>query len=235
MARRIFNRIPAPLFPGIVFILGFFIRILSGSPAIHTDLVYSPGIRQRPPGTRTPGDTAVSFYMLLDNGQYEQAWELVLEPDFVGTGRAAAFTEKVGPGSGTFYGWTDKERFVERMKQELGPGGTGITLKNIRVDSVRRIDFTQYESKHPLQGNLLEEFSIKGSLLPRVGGAYLVDVSGNLLGACTIFRWDKQVVVLHIDKKYRLLLSGTKTAKSFFYQSWFSNIEKIGNLRGIQR
>jgi len=234
MALRIFNRMPAPFFLGIVFILGFFIRILSGSPAIHTDLVYSPGIRQKPPGTRTPGDTAVSFYMLLDNGQYEQAWELVLEPDFVGTGRVAEFSEQVEADPGDFHGWTDKERFAERMKQELGPGGTGITLKNIRVDSVDLIDFAQYESKHPLQWNLLKESSIQGSLLPRAEGVYFVDVSGSLLGACTIFRWDKQIVVLRIDKEYRLLLSGTKSAKSFFYQSWFSNIEKIGNLRGIQ-
>jgi len=213
-----YNRMSVPLLLGIVFILGFFIRILSGSPAVHTDLVYSPGIRQKPPGAKTPGDTAVSFYMLLDSGQYEKAGDLALEPDFVGTGRDAALAERVGPG--TFYGWTDTKRFVERTRRELGQGGAGITLKNIRVDSVLTVDFASPLQDAPLQG---------------IEDAYLVDISGNLLGACTIFRWDKQVMVLRIDKKYKLLLSGTKSAKSFFYQSWFSNIEEIGNLRGVQR
>jgi len=263
MACRMFNRVPVPLFLGIVFILGFFIRILSGSPAVHTDLVYSPGITQKPPGAKTPGDTAVSFYMLLDSGQYEKACDLALEPDFIETGKVASFTERVRPG--TFYGWTDKDRFTERMRRELGHGGTGITLKNIRVDSVYAVDFAQYESEHPLKRYPLKRYPLKrhplkessllglslqdeslqdsplqgvplqDATLQGVEDAYLVDVSGNLLGACTIFRWDKQVLVFRIGKKYKILLSGTKSTKSFFYQSWFSNIKKIGNLRGVQR
>jgi hypothetical protein len=232
MTHRLSSRRSITVFLVIALVLGFLVRILAGYPVVRTDLVYSPGIRQKPPGTKSPGDVVVSFYMFLDSGLYEKAWELVLEPDFIGTGKVVNFSEEIEANPDGFYGWTDRERFVERMRRELGQEGTGITLKNIQVDAVQPVDFRQYAMKHPLLNNLQKSFS--PGLQDGVGGAFLVDVTGNLLGACTIFKWDKRIMVLRIDKRYRILLSGTKSAKSFFYQGWFSNIEKIGNLRGVQ-
>ncbi len=201
----------------LLFAAGVFIRLLSGSSVLHTDLVYSPGREEKPPGSRTPADAVKSFYLYLKSGDYEKAWEISLEPDWAGQGRSVEYRDEVSGSGRQFSGWTGKEAFVQRMKAELGPFGSKINLRSVEAEVVGVFDTAPFEETYGLD---------------QIKSAFRVRASGNLLGACTIFRWEKELVVLGIGKGYRVFLSGTKSKNSYFYQSWFSNLEKVGHLRG---
>jgi len=202
------------------FILGILVRTLSGNAPISPNLVYSPGIREKIPGTRTPEAAVKSFFLSIDSGDFETAWELLLEPDWTEPGVSVLYRDSVSRDFAHLYGWTEKEDFVKRSKSELGVRGTGVTLNNIEA----RIKCTLDPKK------LSEDYS-----LDSVKEAYIVEVSGNILGACSIFRWQKELHVLLVGKRYKVLLSGTKPENSFYYQSWFASIERVGDLKGAAK
>ena len=211
--------------PGLLILvflltLGLFIRLLGGVPIISTDLVYSPGKSQNPTGSKTPEDAAKSFYVFIDNGAYEKAWELSLEPDWTGGAGAYGYREEISSSGKAFMGFTGKETFVKRLNEELGNAGSGITLRSIDAEVIEPIDPSIFGESYGLKN---------------VRDAFRVRAKGNILGACTIFRWEKEFIVLGFGKGYKVLLSGTKNKNSYFYQSWFSNIERIGDLRGSQQ
>ncbi|MHC4105370.1 MAG: hypothetical protein ACYSR9_10550 [Planctomycetota bacterium] len=174
----------------------------------------------KPPGIKTPLDTAVSFYMHIDSGDYEQAWEMTLEPDWVPEGTDVSYFDEVGPGHGDFQGWTKKEDFVERLTEEIGKRGRKIRLSNFEAYGVS------------FQENEFEDSMFYMNDFETVDK---IEVKGHLLGACTIYKWDKSLFVVKMNGKYKVLLSGVKKSKSFYYQSWFSNLKKFGNIKGIKQ
>ncbi len=202
------------------FFAGALIKLLSGSPLFQSHLIYSPGKKMKMPGTKTPGDTAVSFYMLVDSGDYEQAWEMALEPDWVSEGIDVSYVDEVGPGHGDFQGWTKKEDFVGRLTEEIGKRGRKIRLSNFEARSVRFQESGFEDSMF-----YLNDFETVDR----------IKIQGHMLGACTIYKWDKELLIIKIDGKYKVLLSGSKKSKSLFYQSWFSNLKKFGNIKGIKQ
>ncbi len=218
------------LFLCSLFVIGSLIRIIAGNALFSTDLTYSSGRKGKVPGTKTPQDTVKSFYMLIDSGNYEKAWEICLEPDWAGDRRVTykdpvRASDSILPGwtsSGCTSpgcrssGWTSKEDFVNRLEQEIGRGGYGVTLHNIQVQQMEKMD------RHILSS----PFKIEA-----IEDVVSILVEGQMLGACSIFKWEKSVVVLSVEGKYKILLEGTKEPNSFFYQTWFSHIEKIGDLR----
>jgi len=202
------------------FLAGAFIKLFSGSPLFQSNLIYFSGKTTKPPGTGTPRDTAVSFYMLVDAGDYEQAWEMALEPDWVSEGTAVSYFDEVGPGFGDFQGWTNKADFVERLNEEIGKRGGKIRLSNYEA---RAVSFQEKEFEDSML--YLNDFETVDK----------IEVRGHLLGACTIYKWDKELYVVKMNGKYKVLLSGEKTGRSLYYQSWFSNLYKFGNIKGIKQ
>jgi hypothetical protein len=203
----------------VLLILGIALRILSANKIVFANLVYSPGIKTVYPGTKTPEDTVKSFYLSIDSGDYEKAFELILEPDWTGKDQAALYKDEIDAAPAFFLGWTEKERFIDRLEDELGERGNGITMNSIETQI--------------LDSLAIEPF-IKNYDIPSLSSAYRVEASGNLLGACTIFSWKKEVTVLQVGRKYRVLLEGTKRKNSFYYQTWFARIERVGNLKGLR-
>jgi len=203
-----------------IFLVGALVRALSGTTIFHSTLIYSSGKKDRLPGLKTPEAVVKSFYMFIDTGEYERAWEISLEPDWIRDRSAVTYRDEVREEPGSFSGWTEKDKFVARLIQSLGEKGKGITLNRIETHESGKLridEVIQIKNRYDSIG---------------FDDAYSVRVSGQLLGACSIFKWEKDLVVLDIDGTYKLLLSGTKRKKTFFYQSWFSNIEHIGDLRG---
>jgi hypothetical protein len=196
-------------------VLGAFFRIVGGNRIILSDLVYSPGVQRTFPGTKTPENTARSFYLYIDRGEYDRAWELSLEPDWTGGDSEELFFREVAEDPEGFSGWTSKERFIERMNWELGADGTGITLKSVEARILRAVDAERVTRIYGIDG--LEK-------------AYLLAVTGRLLGSCSLLRFRTNLVVLVIDGENRVLLSGTKNKDSYFYQTWFSEIEISGSI-----
>ncbi|HEB29846.1 MAG TPA: hypothetical protein ENI15_03085 [Spirochaetes bacterium] len=193
---------------------------MAGIPLFQSNLIYSPGKKMNPPGTNTPRDTAVSFFMLIDSGEFEQAWEMALEPDWTPGETDVSYSDEVSPGQGDFQGWTKKEDFVKRSKKEIGKGGIKIKLNNIEA---RSVDFDQSDFESSVF--YLKDFETVDK----------IEVRGHLLGACSIYKWDKELFVVKIDGKYKVLLSGAKKSKSLFYQLWFSNLKAHGNIKGIKQ
>jgi hypothetical protein len=204
----------------IIFLAaGAFFRLLVGVPLVQSDLIYSAVIKKKPPGTKTPENTVKSFYFFIDSGAFEEAWNIILEPDWTGGDVSVSYFDEVKRDPEGFSNWTEKEEFVNRLKKELGEKGARITLNNI-------------DAAQAAMGKA--EFSNEAIPVVDVDRIYKVMADGHILGACTIFRWDKEFYVLEIRGKYKVLLSGTKGRKAFFYQSWFSNLEKFGNIRGLK-
>jgi hypothetical protein len=198
----------------VLFAAGAFLRFAGGRALISTDLIYAKGAQQKIPGTRTPEDTVRSFYLLVDRGLYEQAWEISVEPNWKGVS-FVPYKDEVVAGSSANMTWTGQEEFSRRLEMELGVNGIWLRLHAVQAETLGKCE----NSSDPALAALFPE------------AVYDVRATGTLLGACTIFGWDKDLRVVRIDGEYRVFLEGTKAAKSFFYQSWFSNIEKIGTLR----
>ena len=195
-------------------LFGAVFRILSGHEILSSSLIYAPSVKVRYPGSRTPQDTAVSFYLSIDNGDYERAYELILEPRW--TELPASYRDAVDAENGQFKGWTGEREFLQRLRHEIGPGGSGIKLNSVRAHVL-----------HELKPDLYARaFGING-----LRSAYSVNVEGSILGACSIFSWKKELTVLQVGRRYKVFLDGGKEANSFYYQSWFTGFEKIGDLR----
>ncbi len=198
----------------VLLVLGASLRALSGHGIVLTALIYAPSEKIRYPGSRTPGDTAVSFYLSLDSGDYERAYSLVLEPRW--TEEPASYGDAIAAGNAPFRGWTGEQEFVRRLNSEIGIKGSGIKLNAVHARVVEELE----------PGVYARVFDIEG-----VRSAYRVKAGGNILGACSIFSWNRELVVLQVGRNYRVLLDGTKEAGSFYYQSWFTGLERIGDLR----
>jgi hypothetical protein len=102
------------------------------------------------------------------------------------------------------------------MKYEIGPGGTGIKLNSVQAEVLQSLNAEPYAKSFDLGG---------------IRSAYSVHARGSMLGACSIFSWKKQLTVLQVGRRYRIFLDGSKEENSFYYQSWFAGVEKIGDLR----
>jgi len=198
-----------------VLVAGAALRALSGHEIVLTSLIYAPDEKVRYPGSRTPEDTATSFYLSIDNGDYERAYGLILEPRW--TDEPASYSDAVAAEDSLFLGWTEEEEFLRRLKFEIGPGGSGIKLNSVHAYVVEELEAGPYS----------EAFDISG-----LRSAFRVKVQGSILGACSIFSWKKELTVMQIGRHYRVFLDGSKEANSFYYQSWFTEFEKIGDLRG---
>ena len=195
-------------------LFGAAFRVLSGHEILLSSLIYAPSVKVRYPGSRTPEDTAVSFYLSIDNGDYERAYELILEPRW--TDVPASYRDAVEAENGQFKGWTEEREFLNRLRHEIGPGGSGIKLNSVSAHVLHELESDLYA----------RAFDING-----LRSAYSVNVEGSILGACSIFSWKKNLTVLQVGRRYKVFLDGGKEANSFYYQSWFAEFEKIGDLR----
>jgi hypothetical protein len=207
------NRVIIIIFLSLI-LLGVLMRALSGGSILFSTLIYSPGQKMRYPGSRTPEDTVKSFYLSIDNGDYERSYSLILEPDW--TEAPVSYRDAVEAGVMDFTGWTPEEEFVGRLRFEIGPQRSGITLHSVDARVVNEVEVNTYARTFGIQD---------------LRSAYRVEASGNILGACSLFRWRKELTVLQVGRRYRVLLSGTKEPNSYSYQTWFAGFEKVGDIR----
>lgn len=214
-ARRV-SRGRLALLLGVLLLAGAVVRLLSGEALISTTLVYAKSTPEEIPGNRAPEDAVRSFYLMLDRGMYEEAWAITVEPDWAGRAYVP-YKEAVSPGPAPAAP-TPREQFVQRLNAELGHGG--IWLKLHGVEARRLTEPGPPSMELPVEG--LEAES-----------ACRVRADGRLLGACTIFSWTKELEVVEVDGRYRVLLEGTKSSGALFYQEWFTNVERIGTLRPV--
>ena len=194
----------------LLFAFGIVIRIAGGSPVFSSDMVFAGSEKQDYPEPDSPASTALLFYRLIDDGVFGRAWELALEPDWQHYYAWAAYRDGVSPEGRPFPGWTSKEHFIERTEGEIGRNGWGLKLNNIEADRI---------------GTSVRPDYLEGGI------PHLVKVKGHMLGACTIFSWEKTVTVIESEDGFKVLLEGTKQPKFYFYQSWFSALNKISDLR----
>jgi len=199
----------------LFLLIGAFVRLAGGHALISANLTYSSGTTNVLPGIGTPEDTVTSFYGFIGKGLYANAWEISIEPDWTGQATVPYKTE-VKPSLASSPAGRKKEHFIKRLNEELGSYGSSLKLNNIQAHRLAR-------GRNDLTAEIVQ------TLQPEE--VYAVQVSGHLLGACSIFQWEKEVTVINIGGEYKVILDGTKQAKSFFYQSWFANIERIADLR----
>ena len=201
-------RAALPLVLGAI-VCGALVRIYAGMPLLHSDLATGGG-----PSPVTPAGgaelTVLAFYENLGKGDYAKAWALSLEPAWA-AGRSVSYGNEQLQSS-SVPGWTSEADFVSRCKDDIGEG---MRLNEIRVERLATLPRGQSAPLAVLKADRL------------IG----VKASGRMLGACLIYRWDRDLVVAEVGGKYRVVLPGTKPAKSFFHQSWFSNLSLVGSLR----
>jgi hypothetical protein len=154
---------------------------------------------------------AASFYAFLQQGDYEKAWEVAVEPDWPGA-LGASYKKEVIP-SPRATGWTAEVDFVRRCVDDIGSGMKLNGVQVVRLPSPPE--------------------SPEGRAASALGASrlYGVRASGHMLGACLIYRWDRDLVVAKIGGRYKVVLPGTKAARTSFHQEWFSNLSLVGSLR----
>jgi hypothetical protein len=211
-------RAAAPLLISVI-ILGAAVRFVGGVPMLHTDLVMAPegnaanaGAAGSPELTAGSAELATaSFYAFLQQGEYEKAWGVALEPEWPGA-LEATYMKEVTPAPRAT-GWTTEADFVRRCAADIG---WGIKLNGIRIDRL------------PAPPESPEGRAVSALGADRLYG---VHASGHMLGACLIYRWDRDLVVAEIGGAYKVVLPGTKAARASFHQEWFSNLSFVGSLR----
>jgi len=210
-------RAAAPLLIGVI-VLGAAVRFVGGVPLVQTDLLIAPtsegrgtGDAMEAAGDGAPELAAASFYAFLQQGEYEKAWEVALEPDWPGA-LGASYLQEVTP-SPLATGWTRESDFVRRCSDDIG---SGIKLNGVQVVRLE----TPPDSPEARAAKALGASRLFG-----------VRASGQMLGACLIYRWDRNLVVAEIGGRFKVVLPGTKSARSLFHQEWFSNLSLVGALR----
>lgn len=194
---------------------GMLLRAAAGGGFLSSSLVYSAPRRQTAPGGGSPVEAARSFYLLLDRGEYGAAWGLAREPDFTGSGNAP-YRSAVPAQAASQRGWTSREDFVSRLRDELGYRGEWLKIAEVQAEEIA--------------GSAAAEAA--GSAPPVAKTVAVVRAQGTLLGACTLYHWETVLPVTREGGGYRVLLPGTKQADALYYQEWFVNMRKIGTLRG---
>ncbi len=189
---------------------GALVRVLGGSPLLLADLATEARPGPRPP-EGTPESAVYAFYESLAKGDFAKAWELSLEPVWA-SAPTASYADEV-PASPALVGWTGKEDFVRRCGEDLS---SGFRLKSIEAKA---------EPGRPKA----QAQALAAAL--RAAPLHEVKASGQLLGACLIYHWDKDLVVAEIGGAYKVVLPGTKAAKSLFHQAWFADLALVGSLR----
>jgi hypothetical protein len=208
--RRAIARVLVPTAALLAALLaGAVLRAAGGGTLWSSSLVYSAPVKRTAPGSGSPADAVRSFYILLDQGEYAAAWELAREPDYTGNGNAP-YRSEVRAGAALSPGWTPREAFVSRLNDELGYGGLWLRLGEVSAEEAADVAAT-----------------------PDGGPQAMVRAQGTLMGACTIFHWEKVLPVIRTGGRYRVLLPGTKQANALFYQEWFANLRQIGTLRAV--
>jgi hypothetical protein len=192
-------------------------RFLGGVPLLGSDFSYSlepVGSSIPAAAIDTPESTAVSFYQFLVKGEYGKAWEISVEPMWTESSKVP-FERTIAPTEQPL-GWTSESDFVRRCTDELGAGGSGLKLNAVRAT--------------PGEG---ARGGGKDAVLKRLAASRVspVHVTGHMLGACLIYRWDKDLLVANISGKNKVILPGTKAANTSYHQSWFAGVELIGSLR----
>jgi len=214
-------RAAAPVLIGVI-VLGAVVRFVGGVPLLQTDLMMAPegagpvaGPAAGVATSGTPEMAAASFYAFLKQGEYAKAWEMALEPDWPGA-LGASYQQEVAP-SPRASGWTTEADFVRRCTADIGSGIKLNGIQVVRLPSPRE--------------------SAEGRAASALGATrlYGVRASGHMLGACLIYRWDRDLVVADIGGRCRVVLPGTKAARTSFHQEWFSNLSLVGSLRASGR
>lgn len=211
-------RAAAPLLLAGALAAGAAIRLAGGIPLVGTDLAFGGSSPAAPAAAGSPELVAQSFYAALAAGDWAGAWEASVEPSWPGAS-TASWTDEVtaaGTPEATPEGWTTEEEFVRRCGDEIGSA--------IRLNGVTAVPGTGRQDS-------------AGRALARALGARRVTpvhVSGHMLGACLIYRWEKDLEVAHVDGRWKVILPGTRAAREQFHRSWFSDVTLIGSLRAQQ-
>jgi hypothetical protein len=201
-----------------VVAVGAAVRLAGGVPLLQTELQFSAGGAPAPSGAAA-GVTAdaaqaaaAAFYSCLAKGDYQEAWKVSLEPDWSGAAGASSYLQEVTP-SAHVSGWTSESAFVRRCEEDIGPG---VKLNAVEVAPL------------PSPPRTPEAGAASALGATRLFG---VRASGHLLGACMIYHWERDLVVAQVGGAFKVLLPGTKAARSSFHQEWFSDLSLIGTLR----
>jgi len=189
---------------------GALARILGGTPLLLADLATEARPGPRPP-EGTPESAVYAFYESLAKGDFARAWELSIEPVWA-KAPTASYADEV-PASPELVGWTGKNEFIQRCSEDLS---SGFRLKNIEAKAD--------------PGPAKPQASALAAAL-HAAPLHEVRVSGQMLGACLIYHWDKDLAVAEIGGAYKVVLPGTKAAKALFHQAWFADLSLVGSLR----
>ncbi len=154
-------------------------------------------------------DTVLSFYRLIDDGKYREAYWLSLENKW----------EKGSDGQLRVIGLVSEEEFVDRLLAEMGVNGLGQNIIKIGVLTQSLLPpgewtATRWPELHTLA--FLDD-------TVQVQDVYQVQVVGALLGRCSQWDWVKHLLVARLGgaQRWKILLPGSGDTSQPHYQDWF--------------
>jgi len=205
-------RIKAGLLFLAVIIAGAVFRFSFSVPLIITELVYRPPSKAFIPKAKNPELAVQRFYMLIDEGRYGEAFDLIIEPDWVESDLPAPYRESVIAMPDRYSGLVSKEEFITRSRGEMGPKGIYFSLSNLDSSVLKN-------KEEELPWNSLIDY-------PEFEEIVFVKVWGDFLASCAVYRWEKELPVIKTGNGYKLILEGTKNVKENYYLTWINFSEK---------
>ncbi len=193
-----------------LFLFGAYLRLRAGwSPFPSTATASTlPISEQSDVSLAELDETVLDFYKLVDNGNYQAAYQLSLENKW----------REVGEDEYVAAGLTSEEEFVETLSNEIGSNGMGLNIIAIDIVEAALLPSDRWK---------LEEWPELLTLnsLPRkakVQGVYEVEVAGVLLGRCSRWEWRDRVLVARMQGgDWKLLLPGSPSLTSPHHEEWF--------------
>lgn len=154
-------------------------------------------------------DTVLSFYRLIDDGRYREAYRLSLESKW----------QKGTDGQLRVVGLVSEEEFVKRLLDEMGVNGLGQNIISMKVISQTQLPPAEWQ---PTRRPELHALAFLGHGV-QVQDVYQVQLAGALLGRCSQWDWVKHLLVARLrgDQPWKILLPGSADTSQPHYQDWF--------------
>lgn len=155
------------------------------------------------PKVTTPTDpvarAAVTFYRSVIQGRFDRAYDLSVEPRWVGP---------------RLSGLTSRWDFVNSLREEIGPDGLPVGIAALTVDWER-----PFTAAPTVSSDVPELAALH--LLPRVSRLALAHVSGQLVGNCAIGAFSRTDVLGEVGGEWKVLLPGRAAAAGPHFENWF--------------
>lgn len=192
---------------------------LSGFP--NNQVPSADSQQPRKPFPTGLGETVRKFYEAADRGLYKEAYQLALENKW----------QAKAPDTYALAGLTSQDEFVHALTEQWGDNGVDLTINEMDLLSASPLG-----TNRPLPSEWPELYTLAD--LPAdtlVEDIYEVQIHGSLMERCSLWQWDKRLLVAKLTPgEWKVLLPGIPDNRISHIQVWFLDKNPFAELHILQ-